>query len=230
MDPLKKAGPAEGGEHGKANPVQGATATAANPQDKTALFARLGVTPEENLLPLAAITPDRLVEVCLDLRAMGYILFDVVGIDFGGYVQAKPKRFGVTYNLYNIDTNDRVFLRAYLDEGEPIASLYPVWKSANYLEREVFDLVGVRFTGHPDLRKVLTPEDLEGHPLRKDFPLGESPTLFRDGRFIDPPSFRAGLTGQAGGLTGWRGGERKGFQDRPDQPPVSTTTREGEKA
>ena len=84
--------------------------------------------------------------------------------------------------------------------------------AANWLEREIYDLFGIRFEGHPDLRKILTPEDLDGHPLRKDFPLGETPTLFKDGRFIDPAAFRAGLTGKDPGLTGWRGGTRKGYQ------------------
>jgi NADH-quinone oxidoreductase subunit C len=84
---------------------------------------------------------------------------------------------------------------------------------ADYLEREVFDLLGIRFDGHPDLRKILTPEDLEDYPLRKDFPLGETPTLFKEGRFIDPEAFRAGLSGNKAGMTGWRGGTRKGYQD-----------------
>ncbi|PYE54880.1 NADH-quinone oxidoreductase subunit C [Deinococcus yavapaiensis] len=184
-------------------------------------FERLGATPEPGLLPLARLDKARLLIAAEDLKTQGYLLMDVVGIDFSKFVEKKPARFGVTYNFYNIDTNDRLFLRAYVEDGESLPTLYSFWKAANYLEREVFDLVGVRFDDHPDLRKVLTPDDLEGHPLRKDYPLGESPTLFRDGRFIDPPAFRAGLTGQSGGLTGWRGGERKGFQDRDDKPPVT---------
>jgi NADH-quinone oxidoreductase subunit C len=73
-------------------------------------------------------------------------------------------------------------------------------------------MFGVEFAGHPDLRKLLTPEDLDGHPHRKDFPIGETPTLFNEGRFLDPGSFRAGLTGQDSGLTGWRGGTRRGVK------------------
>ena len=77
-------------------------------------------------------------------------------------------------------------------------------------------MFGIEFDGHPDLRKLLTPEDLEGHPHRKDFPLGETPTLFNDGRFLDPAAFRAGLTGIDTGLTGWKGGQRSGF-DRGEE-------------
>jgi NADH-quinone oxidoreductase subunit C len=107
-----------------------------------------------------------------------------------------------------------VFIRVYVPEADPsLPSLTDLWRGADYLEREVFDMLGIRFEGHPDLRKILTPEDLEGHPLRKDFPLGETPTLFKEGRFIDPAAFRAGLSGDKAGMTGWRGGTRKGYQD-----------------
>ncbi|WP_027480786.1 NADH-quinone oxidoreductase subunit C [Deinococcus pimensis] len=200
------------------NPVTPAVAPAAR---LDALLTELGLareSTEEGLLPVAPIEPARLLQTAALLRARGFMLLDVVGIDYLDYVLRKPARFGVTYNLYQPDTNERVFLRAYVEDGQHLPSLYPVWKSANYLEREVFDLVGVRFDDHPDLRKVLTPDDLDGHPLRKDFPLGESPTLFRDGRFLDPAAFRAGLTGQQGGLTGWRGGERKGLAPRAEAP------------
>jgi NADH-quinone oxidoreductase subunit C len=87
-----------------------------------------------------------------------------------------------------------------------------IWPGANFLEREVYDLFGITFSGHPDLRKLLTPDELDGHPLRKDFPLGETPTLFNEGRFLDPAAFRAGLTGKDTGLTGFRGGARKGVK------------------
>jgi len=76
----------------------------------------------------------------------------------------------------------------------------------------VYDLFGIEFDGHPDLRKLVTPDDLEGHPLRKDFPLGETPTLFNEGRFLDPATFRAGMLGQDKGRTGWVGGARKGVR------------------
>ncbi|MCX7601386.1 MAG: NADH-quinone oxidoreductase subunit C [Meiothermus sp.] len=154
------------------------------------------------------------------LKEQGWnYLADVVGIDYLTYPQPKPERFCVVYELvslpgYKGGDGSRVFIRVFVPEANPsLPSLTDLWMGADYLEREVFDLFGIRFEGHPDLRKILTPEDLEGYPLRKDFPLGETPTLFKEGRFIDPDAFRAGLSGNKGGLTGWRGGSRKGYQD-----------------
>ena len=112
------------------------------------------------------------------------MLLDSVGLDYSKYVEKRPARFCVLHNVFHPRDHRRLFLRVYVPESGELPTLYPVWKSANYLEREVYDLMGVVFSGHPDLRKVLTPDDLEGHPLRKDFPIGETPTLFRDGRFL----------------------------------------------
>ncbi|PZA07355.1 MULTISPECIES: NADH-quinone oxidoreductase subunit C [unclassified Meiothermus] len=153
-------------------------------------------------------------------QEMGFnYLADIVGIDYLNYPEAKPERFSVVYELvslpgYKDGDGSRMFVRVYLPERDPvIPTVVDLWLSADYLEREVYDLFGIRFEGHPDLRKILTPEDLEGHPLRKDYPLGETPTLFKEGRFIDPAAFRAGLTGKDSGMTGWRGGTRRGYQE-----------------
>jgi NADH-quinone oxidoreductase subunit C len=137
-------------------------------------------------------------------------LSDVLGLDWLTFPRHAGPRFAVVYNLYALAANERLFIRVDLDEGESVASITDLWPGANFMEREVYDLYGVEFTGHPNLRKLVTPEDLEGHPLRKDFPIGETPTLFNDGRFIDPPTFRAGMIGKSRGLTGWVGGARKG--------------------
>jgi NADH-quinone oxidoreductase subunit C len=118
----------------------------------------------------------------------------------------------VVYNLYGIESGERLFIRVNLDDGETLPTITGLWKGASFMEREVYDMFGLEFDGHPDLRKLLTPEDLDGHPHRKDFPIGETPTLFNEGRFLDPASFRAGLTGRDSGLTGWRGGTRKGIK------------------
>lgn len=158
------------------------------------------------------------------MKAVGWnYLADIVGLDYLRYPQAKPQRFCVVYELVSLPgyvdgDGSRVFLRVYVPEDDPtIPSLTDLWMGADYLEREVYDLFGIRFEGHPDLRKILTPEDLEGHPLRKDFPLGETPTLFKEGRFIDPDSFRAGISGDKSGMTGYRGGSRRGYQDVFDE-------------
>jgi NADH-quinone oxidoreductase subunit C len=84
---------------------------------------------------------------------------------------AEP-RFEIVYHLLSISKKERVRLKVRLDGGSPaVESLTSIWPGANYFEREVFDLFGVRFTGHPYLRRILMPEDWEGHPLRKDYPV-----------------------------------------------------------
>lgn len=155
------------------------------------------------------VEPDVLIDALRACKDAGLLMFsDIFGIDYLEYPQHDGKRFSVMYNLHDIFATSRVYIRVNLDDGESLPTATGLWGGANFLEREVFDMFGVEFEGHPDLRKLLTPEDLEGHPHRKDFPLGESPTLFNDGRFLDPTAFRAGLTGGDVGLTGWKGGQR----------------------
>lgn len=184
------------------------------------LLERLNLKAIHGQLQHVVVDRDELLRIGREFQRAGFHLFDVVGADYQDYPESRPKRFALIYNLYRVETNERIFLRTYLHDGEEAPSVYSIWKAANYLEREVYDLLGIVFLNHPDLRKVLTPEDLEGHPLRKDFPLGETPTLFNEGRFIDPPAFRAGLNGKEKGLTGWRGGERVGDQSTPSFPPT----------
>jgi len=81
-------------------------------------------------------------------------------------------RFEVNYHLVSIPRRTRLRIKVRLSSDDPtVDSLVPVWPGANWLEREVFDLMGIRFNGHPDLRRVLMPDDWEGHPLRKDYPV-----------------------------------------------------------
>lgn len=95
-------------------------------------------------------------------------LSDVTCVD---WYPAEP-RFEVIYHLLSIPSKERVRLKVKLNSSSPaVESLTSVWPGANYFEREVFDLFGVRFTGHPYLRRILMPEDWEGHPLRKDYPV-----------------------------------------------------------
>ena len=83
----------------------------------------------------------------------------------------RPKRFDVIYCLYSTRLRHRVRVKVRAAENEPVPSVTAVWPSANWLEREVYDLFGVNFTGHPDRRRILMPEDWQGHPERKDYPL-----------------------------------------------------------
>jgi len=84
---------------------------------------------------------------------------------------AEP-RFELNYHLVSIPRRQKVRLRVWLGGNDPaVDSLVPVWPGANWLEREIFDLFGIRFLGHPDLRRILLPDDWEGHPLRRDYPV-----------------------------------------------------------
>ena len=83
----------------------------------------------------------------------------------------RPARFDVIYSLYSTRLRHRVRLKVRVADGAGAPSVTPVWPSANWLEREVFDLFGIRFDGHPDLRRILMPDEWQGHPQRKDYPL-----------------------------------------------------------
>ncbi|WP_457636611.1 NADH-quinone oxidoreductase subunit C [Oceanithermus sp.] len=163
---------------------------------------------------------DELAGFFAEMQEAGFnYLANVVGIDYSEYPEEKPERFAVLFELVSIKgwkdgDGSRFFARVWVPEKDPVvASATPLYAGASFFEREVYDMFGIRFEGHPDLRKILTPEDLEDHPLRKDYPLGETPTIFRDGRYIDPAQFRAGITGKDPGLTGRKGGARKGYAD-----------------
>ena len=81
-------------------------------------------------------------------------------------------RFELNYQLVSISLKQKLTIRVKLSANDTVVdSLFPVWKGANWLEREIFDMFGIQFTGHPDLRRILLPDDWEGHPLRKDFPV-----------------------------------------------------------
>jgi NADH/F420H2 dehydrogenase subunit C len=100
------------------------------------------------------------------------MLTDVIGVHF----LERDYEHEVVYQLYSLEKNHRLRLRVRLQPGETVPSLTPVWPGANWPEREAFDLVGVRFHGHPDLRRIIMPEDYPDHPLRKDFDVEGGPT------------------------------------------------------
>ncbi len=94
-------------------------------------------------------------------------LTDLCGLDFF----PETPRFGIAYLLYSMKRNERLRIKTRIAEGESIASVESIWKAANWLEREAYDLFGIRFDNHPDPRRILLWEGYEGHPLRKDYPL-----------------------------------------------------------
>ena len=127
----------------------------------------------------SVVVPEpRSYEVLGCLKELGFdLLVDVTCVDYLEYRDAKH-RYGLVYLLASTATNQRLTVRVFVDDPASSAerwpsvqSVVPLWKSANWLEREVWDLFGIRFTGHPDLRRLVMPEEFSAHPLRKDYPL-----------------------------------------------------------
>ncbi|HEY8122814.1 MAG TPA: NADH-quinone oxidoreductase subunit C [Myxococcota bacterium] len=119
----------------------------------------------------ALVDPARLVDVMRFLRddaeCQFDMLTDVTAVDYLG----EEPRFEMVYHLYSLAKNKRLRVKARVGERAPeIATLCELWPSANWMEREVWDLYGIRFLGHPDLRRILLYEEFQGHPLRKDYP------------------------------------------------------------
>jgi NADH-quinone oxidoreductase subunit C len=118
------------------------------------------IVPVSHLLGVARWlrdAPEALFDYCADVTATDWPL--------------RPERFDVVYCLYSTRHRHRVRMKARAADLQPVASVTGIWPSANWLEREVFDMFGVNFTGHPDRRRILMPEDWQGHPQRKDYPL-----------------------------------------------------------
>ena len=118
------------------------------------------------------VTRERLVEVCRFLKEDPQMAFrlpvDVCGVD---YLGKKEPRFEVAYHLYSPQHRQRIRLKVELDEADPVVpSVTCIWQGVTWFEREAFDMYGIRFDGHPDLRRILLYEGFEGHPLRKDYP------------------------------------------------------------
>ena len=136
----------------------------------------------------AVVAPARLVEICTFLRddpqARMTMLIDLTCVDTLGLDDREIGRFEMVYHLRSMTSGSRLRIKAVLDEGAAgeapeIDSLSSLWKGANWFEREVFDMFGVRFRGHPDLRRILMYEEFIGHPLRKDYPKEKRQPLVR---------------------------------------------------
>ena len=101
---------------------------------------------------------------CRDVEKFD-MLADETAVDW----PKRERRFDMIANLYSFPKNERLRLKAHLGENEHIASLVSVWPAANWLEREIFDMFGIRFHGHPNLKRILLPDEWQGYPLRKDY-------------------------------------------------------------
>lgn len=124
------------------------------------------------------VSGEQLVDICQVLRdEFDYKLMEVMtAVDY--WPQQEP-RFHVVYRLYNIGQKSRIGLRVPVSGIEPkLPTLVHLYSNANWREREVWDMFGIRFEGHPDPRRILMPHDWEGHPLRKDYPLGYEEVQF----------------------------------------------------
>ena len=99
------------------------------------------------------------------------LLVDITCVDYLNFRDAEH-RFGLVYLVTATETNQRLTVRCFLDEPDlTVPSVYPLWKGADWMEREVYDMFGIRFEGHPDLRRILLPDAFAAYPLRKDYPL-----------------------------------------------------------
>jgi NADH-quinone oxidoreductase subunit C len=121
------------------------------------------------------LAPGQLITALTTLRdGCGFRLLELGGTDYLGYPrrEAGKPRFEVHYVLLNQDTHERVVLKVGVDDPNPtIPSATSLWLGADWMEREVFDMYGIKFDGHPDLRRILMPEEFAAFPLRKDYPL-----------------------------------------------------------
>lgn len=120
-------------------------------------------------MPSLNVTKEHLVAVCQFLKGPDggayTLLTDETAVDY----PKREKRFDIVYHLYSFEGNNRLRLRVQVGDGDKVPSVTGVWPTANWLEREVYDMFGVEYEGHPDLKRILLPDGWTGHPLRKDY-------------------------------------------------------------
>ena len=141
---------------------------------------------------------------------------DITAVDY----PTKNKRFEVVYNLLSVRHNSRIRVKTYADESQPVPSITSLYTGANWYEREVYDLFGILFTGHPDLRRIMTDYGFDGHPLRKDFPLSGYTEIRYDEEkkriVVEPLELTQAFRNFEGGTAAWEQvGE--GTSRTPDQ-------------
>ena len=123
------------------------------------------IVADSSLIPelLQVLRDQEKFDYCVDITAVHY--------------PDREKQFEVVWILYSFPHNERIRVKASYAETESVPSAVPIWPAANWLEREVWDMFGIRFEGHPDLRRLLMYEEFEGHPLRKDYPINRRQPL-----------------------------------------------------
>ncbi len=129
------------------------------------------------------VDPTQVVAVTQFLRDTPGLVYnylsDISAVDYYPDYTARPGRFAVNYHLYSLLYNRRIRVKAYLDEDEPqVDTIINIWPAANWLEREIADMMGITFNGNPDQRRLLMPQDWDGHPHRRDYPLGYETVQF----------------------------------------------------
>ena len=129
----------------------------------------------EQYLPLVKKLADDGYNMCSDLTAVDYLTHPGRTLPEG----VAAKRFELVVNLLSIDDRKRLRVRVQLEDGQSAPSLFDLYPGTEAMEREVFDMYGIPFTNHPDLTRILMPEDWDGHPLRKDYEMGQIPVQFK---------------------------------------------------
>ena len=116
---------------------------------------------DRSLIPeiLQSLRDEDKFDYCVDITAVHY--------------PKREKQFDVVWILYSFANNERVRVKTQIADGESLPSTVPVWATANWLEREIYDMFGIKFDGHPDLKRILLPDEWKGHPLRKDYSIRE---------------------------------------------------------
>lgn len=129
----------------------------------------------DHYLPLIKKLVDDGYDMCSDLTAVDYLTHPGRALPEG----VDAQRFELVVNLLSINNRTRLRVRVQLADGQAVASLFDLYPGTEAMEREVFDMYGISFTGHPDLTRILMPEDWDGHPLRKDYEIGQIPVQFK---------------------------------------------------
>jgi NADH-quinone oxidoreductase subunit C len=128
------------------------------------------------------VAPEKIPDVCRYLRDTTGLVYnflsDISAVDYYPDYD-RPERFGVSYHLLSMLYNRRLRVKTFVPEEAPeVPTVTTIWPGANWLEREIFDMMGINFAGHPDMRRLLMPEDWDGHPHRRDYPLGYEQVQF----------------------------------------------------